>query len=543
MHGFFLICPSPLAVVCLYLLGMTGLSSHPQQRVSCTVEMLETRRLLAMNWGAYPLLMDQDKAVADFPQITGKGVNVAIIDSGFDFGHPKLQGKVWTNPDEIEGDGIDNDRDGQIDNMHGWDWVKGDNVPDDENSHGTQMAGIIAALPFTGKDGFEYQGIAPDAKIVPLKTIDGHGIIYTLSFAQRVERALHWLINNHKRLNITIVNMSIGVSKADFEATFADEVAQLNQEGVLMIASSGHYGHNKPMEYPAADPNVYSAGMVNEQDKIPDENQRGPMLDLLGPGGNIQILYKNGGYLVSGQASSYPTPFIVGAAALIKQVNRDFTPAQIIDILKDSGKQISDGENSYPRIDIDDAIRLAIRRSGGNPDPDPDPDPDPTPKPKKQTPFRGGPFNVTSRIEAENFDNGGEGVSFHNAGRKKHSLYRRTTLELLASTDEDGGFVVGGTKRGEWLEYTVNVGAAGMYTFQGRFQSVGKGGAFHVEVDGNDVTGRLGIANGGKNGGWKTISKRNVSLTSGKHVVRVFFDGVTSKKSAGNFNWFKFARG
>jgi hypothetical protein len=358
-----------------------------------------------------------------------------------------------------------------------------------------------------------------------------------------VERALHWLISNHKRLNITIVNMSIGVHKEDFEATFADEVAQLNREGVLMIASAGHYGHNKPLEYPAADPNVYSAGMVNEQDKIPDEQQRGPMLDLLGPGGNFPILDKGGGYLVSGMASSYPTPWIVGTAALIKQVNPDFTPAQIIDILKDSGKQISDGERSYPRIDIDDAIRLAIKRSGGNPDPDPDPDPNPNPKPKKQEPFHGTPFNVTSQIEAEDFDNGGEGISFHNLGRKKHTIYRRTAVELLAANDDGGGYYVGSIKRGEWLEYTAKVATAGLYTFQGRFQSVGKGGAFHVEVDGRDVTGRLSIPNGGKNAKWTTINKRNVSLTSGKHVVRVFFDSATSKKSAGNFNWFKFVRG
>jgi len=507
----------------------------------CTVETLETRRLLAMNWGLYPKLIDQDKAVADFPTITGKGVNVAIIDSGFDFDHPKLQGKVWTNPDEIPGDGIDNDHDGQIDNLHGWDYMRGDNVPDDENSHGTQMAGIIAGLPFTGSDGFDYQGIAPDAKIVPLKTIDGHGIIYTLSFAQRVERAMHWLIANHKRLNITIVNMSIGVHKEDFDATFADEVAQLNREGVLLIASSGHYGHDKPLEYPAADPNVYSAGMVNEQDKIPNEQQRGPMLDLLAPGGHIQILDKGGGYMVSGEASSYPTPFIVGAAALIKQVNPDFTPAQIIDILKDSGKQISDGENSYPRIDIDDAIRLAIKRSGGNPDPDPDPTP--TPKPKKQQPFHGTPFNVTDRIQAEDFDNGGEGISFHNMGRKKHGVYRRTSVELLTATDDGGGYFVGSTKRGEWLEYTVNVGTAGVYTFQGRFQVVGKGGAFHVEVDGKNVTKRMGIPSAGKNAQWQTVSKRNITLSSGKHVVRIVFDGITAKKSAGNFNWFQFVRG
>ena len=517
------------------------------QQLHCTLEMLEDRRLLSMNWGVYPKLINQDKAVVDFPNITGKGVNVAIIDSGFDIDHPKLQGVLWTNPFEIAGDGIDNDHDGQIDNVHGWDYVDGDNVPEDENSHGTQMAGIIAGKAFKGLDGFDYQGIAPDAKIVPLKTFDPYGHIYNLTFAQRVQHAMHWLESNAKRLNISIVNLSIGVSQADFEATFAPDVAKLNKMGVLLIASAGHYGHDKPLEYPAADPNVYSAGMVNEQDKIPDEQQRGPMLDLLAPGNKIQVLFKNGGYMVSEEASSYPTPFIVGAAALVKQVNPDFTPAQIIDILKDSGKQISDGDRSYPRIDVDAAIRLAIKRSGGNPDPDPNPDPNPnpTPKPKpkpKQTPFKGTPFNVTSTIQAEDFDNGGEGISFHNMSHRKHGLYRRTPVELFSAADDGGGYYVGAIRKGEWLEYTVKVAKAGLYTFQGRFQPVGSGAAFHVEVDGTDVTEKLSIPSSGKNAKWTTISKANVSLTAGKHVVRIAIDSTAGRKQAGNFNWFKFTR-
>ena len=229
---------------------------------------------------------------------------------------------------------------------------------------------------------------------------------------------------------------------------------------------------------------------------------------------------------------------------MIKQVNPDFTPAQIIDILKDSGKQISDGERSYPRIDVDAAVRLAIKRSGGNPDPDPNPNPNPKPKPKpKQTPFKGTPFNVTSTIQAEDFDNGGEGISFHNASHKRRNIYRRTPVELFSAADDGGGYYVGSIRRGEWLEYTVNVPASGLYTFQGRFQPAGDGAAFHVEVDGDNVGGKISIPGGGKSAAWETISKRNISLSSGKHVVRIFFDSAAAKKQVGNFNWFKFTRG
>jgi hypothetical protein len=326
----------------------------------------------------------------------------------------------------------------------------------------------------------------------------------------------------------------------DFDATIKDEVERLNKAGVLLIASSGHYGNRNTLEYPAQDPNVYSAGMVDERDRIPADQQRGPDLDILGPGSNIPIMVNHGQYQMSGEASSYPTPFIVGAAALIKQINPDFTPAQIMGVLMDSGKQIGDGTgNTYPRLDIDDAIRLAIRRSGGNPDPDPGPGPGPAPT---QKPFKKTPFNVTSRIEAENFDNGGEGIAFHNSSRKTRNVYRRTPVELGATRDKGRGFHVGGIRRGEWLEYTVNVQTAGLYNFQGRFQPVGRGASFHIEVDGADVSGRIGIPNGGKNSKWRTISKNNVTLSAGRHVLRIVFDSATTNKLAGNFNWFRFIR-
>src|SRR2546425_12355500 len=91
---------------------------------SATIEQLETRTMLA--WGPYARLIDQDQAVAKYPQVTGKGVNIATIDSGIDFSHPQLQGVVWTNLGEIPGNKIDDDHDGLIDDLHGWDYYRGD---------------------------------------------------------------------------------------------------------------------------------------------------------------------------------------------------------------------------------------------------------------------------------------------------------------------------------------------------------------------------------------------------------------------------------
>ena len=85
------------------------------------IEMLEERRLLA--WGTYPQLIQQDQAVANYPSITGAGVNIALIDSGVDFNQPNLAGKFWTNPGEIAGNGKDDDGDGYVDDTKGWDPV------------------------------------------------------------------------------------------------------------------------------------------------------------------------------------------------------------------------------------------------------------------------------------------------------------------------------------------------------------------------------------------------------------------------------------
>src|SRR4029453_983991 len=139
--------------------------------------------------------------------------------------------------------------------------------------------------------GFDYQGIAPDAKIIPLKVADPTGHQDDIEFAKRVERALRWVERNRVAFNISIVNLSIRVpSAADYEATFKDEVERLGKAGVFMVGSGGHFVNkaNFP-ELPAADPYIYAAGMIDQNDHIPDAEQRGADLDILGPGGGMPI--------------------------------------------------------------------------------------------------------------------------------------------------------------------------------------------------------------------------------------------------------------
>ena len=118
-------------------------------------------------------------------------------------------------------------------------------------------------------------------------------------------------------------------------------------------------------------------------------------------------------------------------------------------------------------------------------------------------------------------------------------MYRATDVDLQQTTDVGGGYNIGWTKAGEWVQYTVNVGVAGNYAFQARIANIGVG-TFHVEIDGANRTGSVTVPNTGAWDAWQTIQTAALSLTAGQHKVRVVFDTVGSGGAVGGFNWFRF---
>src|SRR5688572_1425406 len=193
------------------------------------IEPLERREMLA--WGPYPQLTNQDDAAVRHKTVTGKGWNIALIDTGVDFNHPALRNKIWTNPGEIAGNGVDDDNSGYVDDVHGWDFYRGDNTPEDENGHGTQLTSVMNASPFKF-EGDTYRGVAPGAKVIPLKVADPTGRVGDIGFARRIEQALKWVARNYKRYKIASVNLSLRISLTeDYEATIKDELAWLARRG------------------------------------------------------------------------------------------------------------------------------------------------------------------------------------------------------------------------------------------------------------------------------------------------------------------------
>jgi endo-1,4-beta-xylanase len=147
------------------------------------------------------------------------------------------------------------------------------------------------------------------------------------------------------------------------------------------------------------------------------------------------------------------------------------------------------------------------------------------------------PANLPGTIQVENYDSGGEGVSYHDTdATNSGGAYRPSDgVDIESTTDSGGGYSIGWTQAGEWTKYSVNVATAGTYTADFRVASANTGASFHLEVDGADATGTIAVPNTGGWQTWQTVSKTGINLSAGQHVLRLVFDGAWA-----NYNWITF---
>ena len=159
----------------------------------------------------------------------------------------------------------------------------------------------------------------------------------------------------------------------------------------------------------------------------------------------------------------------------------------------------------------------------------------------QSVPFTGTPIPLPGTFQAVNFDKGGSGVAyFDTTAGNKGGVYR-TTEHVDIGPITGGGYYVGWTRPGEWLRYTVNVGASATYTLSVRVANMGTGATFRVEVDGTDRTGARSVPNTGGWDIWQTITVPGIQLSAGQHVIRlVCLTGNGGTGGVGNYRDFTF---
>jgi subtilisin family serine protease len=244
-------------------------------------------------------------------------VVVGLIDTGVDYAHPDLAASMWTNPFEVPGDGVDNDHNGFVDDVHGADFVDHDGAPLDEYGHGTHVASIIAAQANNGVGG---TGVAPNVKIMSLRFLNAQG---TGDEADAVA-ALNYAMDMKSRgVNIRLTNNSWGTP--GFSQALQDAVQASGNAGMLFVAAAGNGGadgvgddNDKVPFYPASFnfPNVISVAASDDHDLLGALSNFGKTsVDLAAPG--MQILGDlpdtSYGYI---SGTSLATPHVSGAAAL-----------------------------------------------------------------------------------------------------------------------------------------------------------------------------------------------------------------------------------
>ncbi len=147
--------------------------------------------------------------------------------------------------------------------------------------------------------------------------------------------------------------------------------------------------------------------------------------------------------------------------------------------------------------------------------------------PEPQTPYNGTPHQIPGRIEAEEYDRGGEGQAYHEAdasGNQGAATIRNDQVDIETTSDETGEYNICYIRQNEWLEYTVNVQTAGTYMLDLRLAASGDGKLLHVEIDSVDISGPVQVPNTGDWQSWATVTVNGINLTPGEHVVRIAFD-------------------
>jgi subtilisin family serine protease len=265
-------------------------------------------------------------------------VVVGVIDTGVDYTHPDLANNIWTNPGEIAGDGLDNDGNGYVDDVHGYDFVYEDSDPMDVYGHGTHVAGTIAA---EGNNNIGVVGVNWNAQIMPLKFLNDDGYGYTFDAIQAVEYAT--LMKQNYGVNINLTNNSWG--GGGYEQSLYDAIAAAGNAGQLFIAAAGNYSNNNDLYpfYPASYnlDNIISVAATDRYDQLAYfSNYGATTVDLGAPGVDVLSTIPGGGYATY-SGTSMASPHVSGVAALLWSLDSGLSAQEVKDLILQTAEPIA----------------------------------------------------------------------------------------------------------------------------------------------------------------------------------------------------------
>jgi thermitase len=251
-------------------------------------------------------------------------VTIAIVDSGVDLSHADLAAKI----------------------VPGYDFVNGDNIPQDDYGHGTHVAGIAAAI---GNNGLGISGVSWGARIMPIKVLDSGG---GGNFAN-VAAGIIWATDHGAQ----VLNLSLGGNSPS--TVLQDAVNYAYGKGVVLVAAAGNSAPN-PILYPASYPNVIAVGAVDSANNHATSSNSGPELDVVAPGVSIYSTVPGGYNYLSG--TSMAAPYVAGLAAILRGFPGGYSPDAIEFEMESTAMDLGvagrDNVYGYGLIQMDRAIQL-----------------------------------------------------------------------------------------------------------------------------------------------------------------------------------------
>ncbi len=250
---------------------------------------------------------------------------LAVTDTGVDYNHPDLAGKMWVNPgedlnhngvvDPEDFNGVDDDGNGFIDDIRGWDFVYGDNNPNDVFGHGTHCSGTAAAI---ANNGVGIAGVCWHCRIMPVKCLgdDGFGPYDVIA------NSIYYATD----MGAKVISMSLGGTS---DSSLLQDAVEYAYEHDVVIVVAAMNNNNDGPAYPAMYEHVIAVGATNHNDRKADFSNYGSWVDVSAPGVNILSTFPDNQYK-SWQGTSMATPHVSGLAVLIRSLVPYFTNADVI---------------------------------------------------------------------------------------------------------------------------------------------------------------------------------------------------------------------